>query len=444
MADFDLLIIGSGVAGRTAADEAVAAGMRVAIAERREFGGTCPLRGCEPKKLMFAVAETVARARDARTLGASGHLTLDWGALQAFKRTMTDTEPERLAAYYRDAGVTLLHGDARFVSAGEVRVGEVTHRAANVLVATGAAPAPLGVPGEGLIIDSETFMALESLPGRVVFLGGGYISFEFAAMAAVTGAEVTIVHRGATPLRGFDPDVVAMLVSQYEASGIPVRLNAAVAEVRRDGDALAVVLADGDELSCDLVVHGAGRVPNLAGLCLEAAGVTCHGHGVAVDDAMRNPGNARVFAAGDAAACGLPLTPVGVAQARVAVRAMNGDGYARFDPSATPSVCFSYPPLAAVGLTERDAADAGLDATAKLTDTSAWWSSKRVGLDHTGAKIVVERATGRILGATLLGHGAEEVVNIFALAIDQGLTADELRRPLWGYPTASSEIVYLL
>ena len=443
MADFDLIIIGTGVAGRSAADAAVAAGLRTAMVERRDVGGTCALRGCEPKKLLFAAAETVGEARDQSGHGVKSTGALDWRGLVEFKRTMTGPAPAALATYYRDLGVTLLQGDATFVSAREVRIGEVVYSARWVLVATGAVPAPLRVPGADLVIDSEQFMELDTMPPRVAFVGGGYISFEFAAMAAAAGSSVTILHRGATPLEGFDPDLVGWLVAEYESRGIEVRVQSPVSGVRRTKGGLEVDLAHGEALPCDLVVHGAGRVPDVERLDLAAAGVASGPAGIEVDASMKSVGNDRVYAAGDVAALGMPLTPVGIAQARIAVRAMLGDGTARFDPLATPSVVFSHPPLATVGMSEAAARAAGLDIAVKLTDTSGWWSSKRVGLRHSGAKTIVEASTGRILGATLLGHGADEVVNLLSLAINRGATADELKGGLWAYPTAGSEVAYL-
>lgn len=448
MPDYDLIIIGSGVAGRTAADEALAAGLRTAIVEQREFGGTCALRGCEPKKLLVAAAETVETAVDQRGRGVGGEAVLDWPRLAAFKRTMTDPSPAALESYYAGQGAQVLHGTAAFTAHDRLAVTRdartAEHRADRFLIATGAAPAPLGIPGAELVADSEAFMALEQLPRRVAFVGGGYISFEFSALARAAGCEVTIVHRSERPLREFDPDLVEMLVAGYRDRGIRVLLGTPAARVRRAEGGIEVELADGSVVACDLAVHGAGRVPDLDGLALDAAGISRGRHGIEVDGSMRSTSSERVWAAGDAAAVGMPLTPVAVAQARVAVRSMLGDAGARFEPATVPSAAFTHPPLATVGLSEEQARSAGMDVTVKLTDTSDWWSSKRMGLRHTGAKTILDRATGRVLGAALLGHGADEVVNLFALAIARGVTGAELKELPWSYPTAGSEIVYLL
>jgi len=444
MSDFDVIVIGTGVTGQTVAEELARGGKRVAIVDRREYGGTCTLRGCEPKKVLFTAAEVVERAAAQEGRGSAGDLRLDWPAVIAFKRTFTDSAPQGIEAYLKDAGVETLHGTARFTGEARLAVDGAVHTAGHIVVATGARPAPLGVEGENLVLTSEDFMAADDLGQRIVFIGGGYISMEFAHVAAAAGAAVTVCHRGAAVLKGFDPDLAAMLAESYRRAGIEVRTEARVRGVEREGDSLAVVLEDGMRLAADMVVHGAGRVPDLDALDLEAAGVSFGSRGVAVDDQLRSVTNPRVWAAGDAADCGLPLTPVGIAQGRVVVRNILGPGAAAYDPVVTPSVVFSDPPLAAVGLTEDLAAAQGLDVRAPLIDRTAWASSRRIGARVAGAKVLVEQGAGRIVGAHLLGQHAEEVINVFAAAIAGGLTADDLKAMPWAYPTAGSEIVYLV
>ncbi|MDR3686816.1 MAG: NAD(P)/FAD-dependent oxidoreductase [Coriobacteriia bacterium] len=451
MPHFDLIIVGTGVAGRTAAEEAARAGLSTAIVDCRAFGGTCALRGCEPKKILAAAAEAALRVRGQRGHGVAGDARLDWPELIAFKRRFTDDLSESFEAGMRAAGQTPVHGVARFVAADTLEVGNVSYSADAILLGTGAKPMPLGITGEEVLIDSEAFMELAKLPERVVFVGGGFISFEFAGIAAAAGAKPVILHRSARALKGFDPDVVGVLIEQYAEWGIDVRLDTPVAGVRRSdgragdlGAAFAVELPDGSAVAADLVVHGAGRVPDLDGLDLPAGGVDFTRRGVAVDAQMRSTTNPRVWAAGDAAASGPPLTPVGISQARVAMANIVAPGSARWEPAVIPSAVFSQPPLCAVGLSEREAQERGVDIDVKLSDTSGWLSSQRVGLKHTAAKTIVERSTGRILGAHVLGHGAEETANLFALAITAEQTVDDLKRVLWAYPTASSEIVYWL
>jgi glutathione reductase (NADPH) len=440
---FDLVIVGTGVAGRTAIDEAVAAGLRTAVVDERPYGGTCALRGCEPKKVLFAAAEVVRRARGQKGHGPSGDLRLDWAELVAYEHTFTDGLPESFEHTFSEEGVVTLHGTARFTGEDTIDIDGEELTFLHALVASGAVPIPLGIPGAELVVDSEAFMSLPSMPERVVFIGGGYVSFELAGIARATGAHPVILHRSARPLKEFDADLVDRLVAQYADDGIEVRVNAPVSAVERNGDVLSVVCGDGARRDADLVVHGAGRGPDLSRLELDAAGVRAGRHGVEVNETMRSVTNSRVFAAGDAAAVGPPLTPVGILQARVAVANILEPGSIRYAPPVVSSVCFSQPPIASVGMTAADA-EGRDDIMVKLTDTSGWASTKRAGLSHGGVKTLLDRRTGRLLGAHVLGEHADELVNVFALAIASGSTDEQLKGLLWAYPTAASEIVYEL
>ena len=443
MEHFDVIVIGTGVAGQTAAGELSMAGKKVAVVDKREFGGTCALRGCEPKKVLYAAAEVVERANGQAERGVSGTVTVDWPSLIAFKRTFTDPMSPMIEKGLIDGGATAIHGNARFVSPGTIDVDGEQYSADHFVLAPGALPIPLNIPGEEFVFDNEQFMASETLGSRVVFIGGGYISFEFAHLAAAAGAKSTILHRSAHVLKEFDADLAEMLVRCYRDAGIDVRTDAPVTAVRKADAGFAVVLGDGGAVECDMVVHGAGRAPDLAGLDLEAGGIAYGRRGIEVDSSMRSTSNPRVFAAGDAAALGAPLTPVGIAQARVALANIFEPGSATFAPKAVPSVAFSDPPLSSVGLTEAQANAQGLDVEVKLTDTSMWASSRRTGVRISGTKTIVERGTGRIVGAHLLGHGADEAINVFAAAIMAGFTASDLKSAIWAYPTGGSEVVYM-
>jgi glutathione reductase (NADPH) len=441
--EFDAIIIGTGAAGQSVAAPLATAGKHVAVVDEREYGGTCALRGCEPKKVLVAAAEVVERAAGQRGNGVEGELRLDWPALIAFKRTFTDSTPRSVEDSLSGMGIATLHGQARFAGEDSIAVGDDVHSAAHIVVASGARPRPLGIPGEDLIITSEQFMAAEELGRRVVFIGGGFVSMEFAHVAAAAGSSVTVVHRSGHVLKEFDRDLADMLVKAYREAGIDVRLNAPVDSVEREGDALAVELTGGERLPADMVVHGAGRVPDLERLDLPAGQVTTGRHGVEVDEYLRSVSNARVWAVGDAASRGLPLTPVATIQGAVAAANILG-GDRVIDPAVTPSVTFTDPPLAAVGLSEQQAAAQGREVTGGLVDSTSWASSRRTGAKVSGAKVLVDKGSGRIVGAHLLGHQAEDVINVFAVAMTAGLTVADLMALPWAYPTAEWEIRYLV
>jgi glutathione reductase (NADPH) len=241
-------------------------------------------------------------------------------------------------------------------------------------------------------------------------------------------------------LKGFDPELAAMLAERYRDLGITILTDAPVTRVERRGDGVAVVTTHG-VVEADIAVHGAGRIPDIDGLDLAAAGVEHSRRGVEVTAQLRSVSNPVVWAAGDAAAIGAPLTPVAGAQGEVVAAGILGR-HAACDDSATPSVVFSDPPLARVGI---DAEQAEADDTLEVRahDMSGWFTQSRVGNTAAGARLVVDRATGAIKGAHLLGVGANEVINIFALAIRFGITLEDLRTVTWSYPTLAYDINYL-
>jgi glutathione reductase (NADPH) len=296
-------------------------------------------------------------------------------------------------------------------------------------------------------VTSEQSLDLPSLPPSLAFVGGGYISFEFAHVAARAGADVTILHRGPRPLEAFDPDLVEVLVRRTRELGIRVELDIEVLGLDTGAGGLVVRgRQHGSErrFEADMAVHGAGRVPELDDLDLDRAGVKREKRGVIVNEYLQSVSNPAVYAGGDAAASGPPLTPKADHDADVLTtnllegnrRAVNYDGFA--------SAVFSIPPLASAGLTEDAARAAGLKFRTTRQDTAGWFNTRRVGETASGFKVLIEEGTGRILGAHLLGPDAAEVINLFAVAIRLRIPADDLKHVLFAYPTYGSDIRFML
>jgi glutathione reductase (NADPH) len=328
-------------------------------------------------------------------------------------------------------------------------VGDHTLDGRRVLIAAGAKPADLSIEGREHLVTSEQFLEIDALPPRVLFVGGGYISFEFGHVGARVGAEVTIVHQGEQPLNAFDPDLVDLLVARSRALGIDVRLGGVVTKIRKAGTAFTVHIDAQNttlQIEAEMVVHGAGRVPEIDDLNLDEAGVRWHKHGVTVNEYLQSVSNPAVYAAGDAAASGAPrLTPVAAYQGQI-VAANLLDKQKRQTPDYTvvPSVVFTVPPLASVGLLERDAQRRGVAFDVHQGNTASWHSSRRVGETHSGFKVLVEKSSGRILGAHMLGPHADDVINLFAMAMRTGTTAASLKEILFAYPTVGSDIPYMV
>ena len=342
----------------------------------------------------------------------------------------------------------------------------------------------LNIPGSENIITSDQFLELRdnNLPDRIVFVGGGYISFEFAHIAARAGAKVTIIHRGKQPLEHFDPDLVNRLVQRSRDIGIDVILQAAVKSIDKSSSSSTTTNFNNEDrnklvvhyssssssdlskenkqksdddmttssstaVEADMVVHGAGREPNIDGLNLADAGGVQYTHrGITVNEYLQSVSNPAVYAAGDVVAnMGLPLTPVASYDGAVVANNLIKGNTMKSNCTGLPSVVFTIPPLVSVGMQEKEAKDQRLRFKIKHEDTSGWVSSRRVGETCAAFKVLIEEDTNQILGAHILGPHAEEIINIFSLAIRLGLTTKDLNDPiLYTYPTNSSDILYML
>lgn len=382
---FDLVIIGTGTAASTTASECSSAGLSVAIIDSLPFGGTCALRGCDPKKVLVEAAKIIdsnQRHENKGIIGSQG-VHIKWADLIRFKRTFTDPFPKSREDGYINGGIVPFHGHAKFIGPTAVRVerGEsgnnidIILRSKHILIATGSKPMNLNIPASEGIITSDQFLELgcDNLPDRIVFIGGGYISFEFAHIAARSGSNVTILHRGKQPLEHFDPDLVNKLVERSRDIGIDVRLEAAVKSVDKslsatetsnlnDRNKLVVHYSSSDvskknnrnnretgllKIEADLVVHGAGREPNIEGLDLmDAGGIEYTHRGVKVNEYLQSVSNEAVYAAGDAAASrGLPLTPVASYDGAIAANNIIKGNTMKTNYDGLPSVVFTIPLL---------------------------------------------------------------------------------------------------
>jgi len=444
---FDLVVVGTGVTSAVAT-RCREAGWMVAVIDSKPFGGTCALRGCVPKKILVGVAEAVQSARDLAGHGVRANgVTLAWPELMRFKRSMVDPTPQRTEQAWARIGVEQFHGRARFVGPTTLALGDDRLIGGRILLAAGAKPAPLPFAGAERLTTSEEFLNLDRLPSRLVFVGGGYISFEFAHVAARAGAEVTIVHRGARPLEAFDPDMVDLLVKRTRELGIRVELDTEVRGV--DAAAGGVVvrgLQNGSErrFEADLAVHGAGRVPDIDDLDLDVAGVKRDKGGVVVNQFLQSVSNPAVYAGGDAAANGPQLTPKADHDALVLTANLLKGNHRSPNYEGIASAVFTVPPLASSGLSDAAARTRGLRFRTNRQETSDWFNTRRVGETVSGFKVLVEEETGRVLGAHLFGPHADEVINLFAVAIRLGLRADALKETLYAYPTYGSDIRFML
>lgn len=446
--NFDLVVIGTGAGGSTVAHKCRKAGWKVAIIDSNPFGGTCALRGCDPKKVLVGAAELIDWNSRMKGKGFSTHVEIDWQQLMEFKKTFTEPVPASTETTFTKTGIATFHGRARFLNKTTLKIGADTLTGRYIHIAAGAKPAVLGIAGEEYLTTSTQFLETEQLPNRIIFVGGGYIAFEFAHVAARANAKVRILHRGTRPLEGFDHDLVDTLVKATRDLGVELHLGATVETVQKDGERYFVKASTADSIEsfeADMVVHGAGRVPDIDDMALEAANVERGKKGILVNEFLQSVSNPLVYTAGDAAdSGGLPLTPVASMQGHVVASNLLNGNHRQPDYSGVSTAVFTIPPMASVGLKEDDAAKQDLDFNVKYEDTSGWYSSKRIGVKYSAYKTLVEKKTGRLLGAHLLGPHSDEVINIFALAIRNGLKAKDLKAMVYAYPTSASDISYMV
>ncbi len=439
--DFDLVVIGGGSGGVRAARMAAGTGARVAIAEEYRYGGTCVIRGCVPKKLFSYAAHFHEDFEDAAGFGWTVEgARFDWARLIANK----DAEIDRLEGIYerllKDAGVTAYRGHARLLDAHRVEIGDEVLSAETTLVATGGHP--VFPPGHGwdLGISSNEAFHLTSLPGRVAVYGGGYIAVEFAGIFNGMGAQVTQIYRGPQIMRGFDDDVRDTLAGELVKKGIDLRVETTIDRLEKNGEGVRLHLSGGETLDVDVVMAATGRRPNTENLGLEAAGVTVGAGGEIKVDAYSRTTQANIYAIGDVTDR-LALTPVAIQEAMAFVDTVYRDAPRAMDHSDVPTAVFSTPPVSTVGLTEVQAREVHGEVDI-FRSTFRPLKHTLSGRDEkTMMKLIVARATQKVVGAHMVGLDAPEIIQGVGIAIKAGATKQDFDATVGIHPTAAEEFV---
>lgn len=444
---YKLVVIGAGTAAMVAAMRVRAAGWSVAVIDCRPLGGTCALRGCDPKKMLVGAARAIDHVRRMEPNGVTGGVVIDWPQLMAFKRSFTGPVPDKHAQRYAEKGIDTFRGVARFTGPTTLEVDGEQLEGERVLIAAGAEPARLGIAGEEHLVTNEDFLDLDRLPQRIALVGGGYIAAEFSHIAARAGAKVTILQHGSRMLTPFEPELVEWLMDKYADLGVEVRTDTSVTGVEPVGDAFRVQASQGGRevtIEADLVIHAAGRIPALESLNLDAAGIAHDRGRILLNEFLQSTSNPAIYAAGDAAQMGPPLTPVSSHDAKVVAANLLEGNHAKPNYVGVPSVAFTIPPIAAVGVNERQAKEQGLQYRVNKQRASDWFTARQEAEPVYGYKVLVAEDSDEILGAHLIGPHADEVINVFAVAIRNGLTATQLKSTMFAYPSGASDIGYML
>ena len=448
MKKYDVFIIGSGMAGMTIANKCASSGLKVGITDELPYGGTCALRGCDPKKVIIGATEVRDFAMRLKEKGIDMIPSVNWQDIIAFKQSFVDAMPPKIEKGYKHNDIDTYHTSPFFLSKDILQVGTETVQSDKVVIATGAKPKVLDFEGGNLALSSADFLNLKELPQSLIFIGGGYIAFEFAHIAVRSGADVTIVHRGQQPLGNFEQDIVGHLKNATKELGINIVLETEVSKIQKEGTHFLVTgTSQGKEITykAEAVFNSAGRPPAIFDLDLEKAGVPFSKKGVIVNEYLQSTSNPNVYAAGDAAdSKGLPLTPVAVMEGHIVASNIIKGNKKKVNYPPMPSVVFTLPTMAAVGLTEAEVKTQKIEYQVNYNKVGNWFNAERLNVKEYAFKTIIDKENQTILGAHLIGPNAEETINLFAMAIKTKMKINELRTMIFTYPTLSSDIPHML
>ncbi|GBG93560.1 glutathione reductase [Ligilactobacillus salitolerans] len=436
------VIIGAGPAGNAAASTLKAQGKTVAIVEEDLWGGTCPNRGCDPKKILYAAVEAKQRAALFAGAGLDAKLKTNWPELMANKRAYTREISPSTKGSLANSGIKTYMGHANFSSPTTLEVGGHHLEAENFIIATGQRPRLLEIPGKEFLQTSTDFLDLDNLPQDITIIGGGYVAFELAGIAAAAGSQVTVVLYNDRPLKAFPKQLVDKLVVGLEKLAVHFVYNQDLAEVKKTAPGFQVVGKSGYTHDTNAVFAAVGRQPNVDQLGLTQAGVEYSRFGVIVDRHLRSTA-AHIYAVGDAAASPVPkLTPTAGYEAKYVAEQIAGND-AEISYPAVPTTVFSFPKLAQVGLTEDEALKDPARYRVKTTDVSSWITYKRQHESETLVQIIEDKLNDQVVGAACLSMEADEMINYLTLLIGEQYSAQKLRATLFAYPTTASDLQYL-
>jgi glutathione reductase (NADPH) len=440
---YDVFVIGSGIAGQTVAKACIEAGKKVAIADNREFGGTCSNRGCDPKKILLGAIEAFELSKNLKGKGIKKPTKIDWRQLQNYKRNFTTNIPASTERILKEMGIKLYHQSPKFLDEHTLSVEGKKVIADKIVIATGQIPRTLTIPGAKYFKVSDDFLNLKKLPKRIVFVGAGYIGMEFAHMAARAGAEVTVIDTGKRPLHAFDADLVKELRKYSETLGIKFIFTAKPIAVKKKRKLFKLSYKQkGTEkaIKANVVFNTTGRVPALVSLDLDKGKVDFNADGVETNNYLQSTSNTDVYACGDVSDKNLPLTPLTGRQGFVVSENILHGNTKNLEVPVIPSVVFTLPNLASVGYSEQEAKSRYKNVRVNFQVATGWFNAKRINAPIYAYKIILNARTGEIVGAHLLGPDAGETINVFAMAINNKMTDKDIKSTIFSYPSWVNDI----
>ncbi|WP_066222650.1 dihydrolipoyl dehydrogenase family protein [Formosa haliotis] len=440
---YDVFVIGTGVAGQTAAELCAKQNMKVAIADNREFGGTCALRGCDSKKILMQFTELLRQTTLLKGHGISKLPKIKWKQVQKFKSSFTKVIPENTEEKFSKLGIAYYHQSPVFQNENEIVVEGKHVTADKFIIATGMVPLELPIDGNTYLEVSDDILNFKKIPKTATFIGSGYVGMEFACMMATMGCKVTMIERGSRSLTAFDPFLVDTLVDYLKTIGVTFIYNAEVTSVEKLKKNIRVnyTLKGKDKsIKSRKAFNAAGRVPSIDLLDLEKANVKFDERGVTVNDHLQSVSNPNIYACGDVSSKSLPLTPLSGLQGYVAGNNIIKEGSKTFDVPCIPSTVFTNPKLSSVGYSEEEAEKRYKNIRVYKGEVSHWYNAKKENNPIYAYKILVNERTDEIIGAHLLSSQANETINILSMAISQKMTVSEFKKQMFTYPSYSSDL----
>ncbi len=444
MERYDFLVIGAGSGGIAAANRAAEHGARVGVIEKARPGGTCVNLGCIPKKIMWNAAVLAERTALARKAGLGAcDAAVDFGALHAARERHIAALNKRYLERFAALGVTFIEGHGTFVDPHTVSIGPTLLSGTHILIATGAHPVVPDLPGAALGITSDGFFALAAQPRRVAIIGSGYVAVELAGVLRGLGSEVVLFARRERLLSSFDAMLGDELLGAMGLQGIEVLLGARIARLARGASGLEVVLEGSLISGFDAVLLAVGRVPNTADLNIAATGVRLGPGGHIIVDAHQNTCIPHIYAVGDVTEAPA-LTPVAIAAGRRLADRLFGPPRKRRRSTLIPTVVFTHPPIGTIGLTEDEARRAHGDSVrvyrTRFTPLAHALSANPI---KTAMKLITQGPEERVVGCHIIGDGADEMLQGFAVAMEMGATKRDFDATLAIHPTSAEELVTL-
>jgi glutathione reductase (NADPH) len=438
---YDLFVIGAGSGGVRAARMSAGLGARVAIAEDRYLGGTCVNVGCVPKKLFVYASHFTEDFENAKSFGWNiGGTDFDWPTLIKNK----DTEIKRLNGVYKkildNSGAETIRGRAKIVDAHTVEINGEHITAENILIATGGWPSIPDIPGKEHIISSNEAFFLDSLPEKIVIVGGGYIAVEFAGIFHGLGVDTTLLYRGPLFLRGFDQDVREALANEMQKKGINVKFNSNIGEIEKKGDQLIALLDDGEQLEAGQIMYATGRKPMTENLGLESVAIELDNDNAIKVNEQYQTNVPSIYAIGDVTNR-VNLTPVALAEGMVLAKRLFGNENKDVDYSDIPTCVFSQPNIGTVGLTEEEAREQYKDIDIYKSSFKPMKLSLSDSDEKTFMKLIVDKKSDRVVGVHMLGPDAGEIIQGIGIAIKAGATKKTFDSTIGIHPTAAEEFV---